>query len=261
MANGFKKMVGAKWFQRTSAVALGLVLLAVVVSIVLAFVAPADKTPTAQDPTTTAPTQKAPSASGVSDSPTADGKCNVPAGDMSFEPKMPADLKWEASKGFTWPASASIGPTKSQGPAGSCYARSPLGAALFVTNVYNRINTADTAEESVDVLIAYASSAAQKSNLSAQRSEASKASPEDLEVARNQLLSAGASNVGFVVDRFDGEQATVAVVLRVAQTNTGYVRAMTLNLVWSQGDWKISDTTTSSAGVVTADGFVPWRQK
>lgn len=226
MANAVKKMFGAKWFQRTSAVALVLVLLAVVVSIVLAFVAPANKTPTAQPQTSTEPTQGTPSAT-ASGAPTAGGKCNVPAGDMSFEPKMPADLKWVADKGFTWPVSATVGPTKTEGPAGSCYARSPLGAALYVTNFFNRTLTGGT--------------------------------DEGWKARRAEMLAAGTTNVGFVVDYFDGDKATASVVLRTTAGQTVF-KKVTLNLVWENDDWKGSEEGAPLPSSIGPEEFVPWRE-
>lgn len=261
MANGFKKLAGAKWVQRTSAVALVLVLLAVVVSIVLAFVAPANKTPTAQPQTSTEPTQESPSTTPGSEAPSAGGKCNVPAGDMSFEPKMPADLKWVADKGFTWPASATVGPTKTEGPAGSCYARSPLGAALFVTNFYNRMNAAESQDDGLQLFLNYLSSDEQKQALKDQYASAPTVSSEDLAATRDELLSRGAANAGFVVDFFDGEKATVATVLRTTSgPNAGYLRAMTLNLVWVDDDWKISSEPSAAPSSIASDQYVPWRK-
>lgn len=252
MANGFKKMVGAKWFQRTSAVALGLVLLAVVVSIVLAFVAPADKTPTAQDPTSTAPTQDA-AEPAASDTATTGEKCNVPAGDMSFEPKMPADLKWEASKGLSWPVSGSVGPTRTSGEHPTCWAKSPLGVALFTTAFINQMWTNQDVDDLADF---YVSDSPDKTHLLASLKGAKGGE------GAAEMVSKGMSNVGFVVDRFTGNEASVSVVLTTPGRATPFL-AFRFHSVWDGNDWKITKLRggpmpEEDLWAPTGNGFVRW---
>lgn len=253
MANTFKKLAGAKWFQRTSAVALVLVLLAVGVSIVLAFVAPANKTPTALPQTSTEPTQESPSATPGSDAPPSSGKCNVPAGDMSFEPKMPADLRWEASKGLSWPVSSSIGPTNTSGKYPACWAKSPLGAALFTTAFINRIWTSQDVTALADF---YVLDSPDKTHLLASLKGAQGGE------GAAKMVSQGMSNVGFVVDKFTGTEASVSVVLTTPGRATPFL-AFRFHSVWNGNDWKITKLRggpmpEEDLWAPTANGFLRW---
>lgn len=241
MLNPIKRTWNSKGAGITAAVVLALVLLAVIVAIVLSFVAPAN------------PEAQAPQESPALPSPTAEptkgvGTCNVPAGETSLRPKIPTDLRWEASQGLTWPVSASAGPTKTRGGYPACFARSPLGAALFGTTLTYRMWTGPVSQV-VDV---YAIDSPGKKIL--QKSPSGVA---------QKVSEQGWTSAGFTVDSFTPEEAQITVVLSTPNSQTGYT-GFPYTVVWKDGDWrlKVLDSGATLAGSPSAPvkgQFVEWK--
>jgi hypothetical protein len=241
MANMIKRAWNSKGAGVTAAVVLALVLLVVIVAIVLSFVSPAK--PGAQAP------QESPAVQSPSAEPTTDnGKCNVPPGDSSLRPKIPADLRWEAAKGLTWPVSASVGPTKAQDGFPACFARSPLGAALFGTTLTYQMWTED-----VSPVV----------NFYAIDSPGKKILQESPSGVAQKVSEQGWTAAGFMVDSFTSDEAQVTVVLSTPTSQTGYT-GFPYTVVWKDGDWhlKVLDSGATWAGAPSAPvkgQFVEWR--
>lgn len=245
MANMIKRAWNSKGAGVTAAVVLALVLLVVIVAIALSFVAPTK--PGAQAPQESAAVQS-PSAVPTKDN----GNCNVPAGDTSLRPKIPADLRWEAAQGLTWPVSASVGPTKTRDGFPVCFARSPLGAALFGVTV---MNEQYKGHSPVDLLKFYvADSPGKEVGLKQGGSGGSAA----------ETAAAGITPAGFITDSFTPDEAQVTLVLASPGTESGYT-GLPFTFVWVDGDWrlKVLDSGKPFAGTVSAPvkgQFVEWRK-
>lgn len=177
--------------------------------------------------------------------------CNVRTGDTSSKPALPGDLRWEAAKGWTWPVSATYGPTQHRNGLGVCFARSPLGAALAMATIYGAGATQDQRE----VTQLYVSDSAGKTAALAKATS----SPS----GESSSSSAGPITFsGFITDSFTPDEAHITMVFATSKSSTGYV-GLPSTLQWVDGDWKVQvlDDGTGFAGNPTtpAEGsFVSW---
>lgn len=245
MLNLIKRSWNSKAVGVSAAVVLVLALGAVILAIVLSFTAPVKPNPAAPQPGEAAPIQTT--------APTADtGACNVPAGDTSLRPKLPADLRWAAAQGLTWPVSATVGPTKSKDGFPVCFARSPLGAALMGTSFINSIWQGQPARSVVDFYVADGPGKQILLSKSTGSGDPKK------------IASDGITPAGFLVDAFTPDEAHVTVVATAPGTQSGYA-GFPLTMIWSNGDWRIKvlDTGDGWAGSLSSPvkgQFVEWRQ-
>lgn len=246
MANPIKRAWSSKTTGVAAAAVLVLVLLVVIVALVLSFTAPAKES--TQPPERTASAPASPAASSAQ--PSADTGCNVPAGDTSLRPKLPADLGWASLNGLSWPVSHTVGPTKTQDTYPVCFARSPLGAALSGTNFLYQSWAGDL-RAATDF---YAIDSPGKAALKAMpRTDNAK-----------KLSDAGWTAAGFMVDAFTPSEAQVSVVFSTPGSQTGYT-GFPLTLDWVDGDWRIKvlDSGSLWAGSPSTPvkgQFVEWRQ-
>lgn len=242
MMNMLKRAWSSKATAWTSAVVLALVLSVVVVSIVLSFVAPVKPGDPAPQNTQAAPAP----------TPTADdGQCKVPAGDTSLRPQLPADLRWEAAQGITWPVSASVGPTKTRDGFSVCFARSPLGAAMFGVTVTNEQYRGHAP---LELLRFYTADSPGKEVGLKQGSTGATAA---------EMAAAGITPAGFITDSFTLDEAHITLVLTSPKSSTGYM-GLPYTFVWVNGDWrlKVLDSGNLFAGSPSSPvkgQFVEWR--
>lgn len=246
MANLIKRAWDSKATGITAAAILVLVLIVVIVAFVLSFTAPAK--PGAQAPQ---PIDTPASTATTPAQPTADaGSCNVPAGDTSLRPKLPADLGWASLNGLSWPVSHTVGPTKTQNAYPVCFARSPLGAALSGTNFLYQSWAGDL-RAAADF---YVIDSPGKTTLKA-TSKTDNA---------KKLSDAGWTAAGFMVDAFTADEAQMTVVFGTPGSQTGYT-GFPLTLDWVDGDWRVKvldsgNLWTGSPSAPVKGQFVEWRQ-
>lgn len=247
MANLIKRAWNSKTTGVTAAAVLVLVLAVVIVALVLSFTAPVKEgAPSAGGPASAPPSPAASS----TQQPSGAGSCDVPAGDTSFRPRLPADLGWASLNGLSWPVSHTVGPTKTQSTYPVCFARSPLGAALSGTNFLYQSWAGDL-RAATDF---YAIDSPGKAALEAMpKTDNAK-----------KLSDAGWTAAGFMVDAFTPEEAQVNVVFSTPGSQTGYT-GFPLTLDWVDGDWRIkvldSGSLWSGAPSAPVKGqFVEWRQ-
>jgi len=228
-----------------AAVIVGAAFLAVAASVVVGVVAPVGADRAA--PSGAAHPSATPRASAAAD----DGRCRVPAGDQSSVAAAPSDIRWVAGDaGVSWPASATVGPTRTRDGFGVCFARSPLGAALAASTELH----AQWSSSPADALEFYVADGPGKRALvdAARGGESSAA----------QMRDAGVSTVGFRVNSYTKDRAVITLVFSASTTDTGYVGAP-LTVVWTGGDWRLAvlDDGNLFAGspVTPAEGqFTPW---
>lgn len=246
MINQLKEAYKSRGGGIAALVIMGIVLVVVLISVALALFAP--KNPDAAAPES--PTPPPPSSSASPSDKVQGGVCNVPAGTMSLRPEPPSDLRWEVDSGWSWPVSADLGPTKTDGKHPTCFAKSPLGASLFLTSA---LNEAWVSENNSNVVLAFYIDGQEGKEAAL----AGGSGPSGLD----QMQSAGWSNAGFRVEYFNGDEATVTTVLRSPDTETGYT-GIQMDLVWVNDDWRLESKQflqpASPGPTVEADSFVKW---
>lgn len=245
MLNLIKRAWGSKSVAISAGVILAIAVIVMVIVIVMSIVAPVksdqgDGAPTVARPvSTTAPAENT-------------DACNVPVGDVSVRPRIPADLYWETAQGITWPVSPSVGPTKTKDGYPACFARSPLGAALMGVTLTNE---QFRGHKVIDLLRFYSADSPGKSIALAQGVDPASAA---------DMASAGITPAGFITDSFTPDEAHITLVLNSPKSSTGYI-GMPYTFVWVDGDWRIKflDSGEPFAGSPSAPKkgqFVEWRK-
>lgn len=247
MVNRLKEAYNSRGGGIAALVIVGIVVVVVVISIILAFADPKDPETAPENPTVP-PTSSSPAPS----NPEKGGVCNVPAGNMSLRPESPSDLRWEVKNGWTWPVSDSLGPTKETEGHPTCFARSPLGAGLFLTSV---MNESWTDEKSVNSVLAfYMADQEGKNFIQKQESQSSDV---------KQMKASGWSNAGFRVEYFTENEATISMVLSAPNTETGYA-GIQMDLVWVNDDWRLDSkqfmTPAGASPEIEPGSFTEWAE-
>ncbi|MFS0853875.1 hypothetical protein [Microbacterium sp. 179-I 3D4 NHS] len=173
--------------------------------------------------------------------------CDAPVGE--FE-RAPDDLRWEAVDGVSWPVSDSLGPTANQDGWAVCFSRSPVGAALAATSML----FAAAEHSGVDVTEFYMIDSPGKT---AALEDARSTDTPDF-VA--DMRETGMTPVGFRVDEYTPDRASLQLVFSLPQSRTGYV-GIPITTVWTGGDWRLKvldDGTLSEVSEMTADDFAMW---
>lgn len=203
------------------------------------FVEPAKKdNPVVADPTTTASTSAPVSG------------CNVPAGDTSNKPAIPKDLKWKAANGLSWPVSDTYGPTQTKNGFGSCFAHSPLGAALAASTIIYAPFDGHSTKETYQF---YAVDSPGKTSALANGQP-----PANAET----MKSLGLTPAGFSVLEYTPDRAAIGFVMNAPNEQNKFI-SMTMTMVWEQesNDWKIKLLDDGSVGGTSkpvAGQFVTW---
>lgn len=224
-----------KTLQKGWWISLGIVAVVAILAIII-FVNPAPKNPAPiAEPTVTSTAEIV-------------SGCNVPEGDTSSKPAIPTDLRWEAAKGTTWPVSDTYGPTREKDGYGTCFARSPLGAALAMATFYGMGSSADPKKATEIYVMDSAGKTAALNEPDSPSVDSASGDP--------------VAFAGFSTDSFTPDEAQITLVIAIAKSPTGYV-GLPSTLVWVEGDWKLKilDNGQTSAGEATkpvAGQFTPW---
>ena len=174
--------------------------------------------------------------------------CKAPASDNR---KVPADLRWEATDGISWTASATAGPTRTVDGFGTCFQHSPVGAALAAVTI--NLSTVDRTQ--LDIAKFYLADSPGRDTALAQ------IEPGTYSPIKQQMEDNGMSLVGFRVEEYDKDRAAIRIVLRVPNSSTGF-RGIPVPMVWSDGDWKLKLLDDGSTGQPTDEqegSFTYWR--
>lgn len=178
--------------------------------------------------------------------------CDVPAPDPSSKPTVPADVTFKTgAAGVTWPVSKSVGPTTTIDGFDSCFARSPVGAALAAQSaIYSQYDPAHSVTDSLNHYIADSPGKAASVTLSAKTNDA------------EALRTSGMNPAGFVVDAFSQDGADLTLVFSRPDSPTGYV-GIPCSVIWVNDDWRIhvldNGELASGRGTTPSKGdFVAW---
>ncbi|QNE45449.1 hypothetical protein F1C15_15875 (plasmid) [Frigoribacterium sp. NBH87] len=220
----------------------GVLLLAVVAALVIFLVPAGDSTPDSDGTTAPRPSsspEPAPDADGIG--------CEA---EPSDDRDVPEDLRWETVDGIAWPVSDTVGPTTTEDGFSACFEHSPVGAALAgVTYVYSQLE--HSPQEVGEFYLA------ESPGRDAALSEVDANTPSLL---RDQLQDNGMTIVGYKIEEYDGDRASIRLVLRVPGSATGF-RGLPAPMQWVDGDWKVKLLDTGSTGQasdVTSGSFTYW---
>jgi hypothetical protein len=249
--------LGPGWW---AAAALMSVVVIALVGVLIA-VGTRDKPVAAGDPTT-APTPSAlpaPVGGGASTpataAPTVPGGDTRPAGcattatDQAIPGDTPKDVTWTLVAGTAVPQSSTAGPMlHSPAGVGYCYARTPVGAVLAVSNLGHATGDAQMVQN--DEL--------KYSVVPGPLADEIAVKPA---VASGPAATTGTQLAGFRIIGYTPDSASIALAFSVS--TPGRFGVITATMQWNQGDWRAvvqpGPTVTSTATVATSlDTFVPW---
>lgn len=160
----------------------------------------------------------------IDDGATYESACGLSGGRTDVPTEAPGDITWENTDGWYLPISAAHGPgDRSDTGPWSCYAQTPAGAVLAAYSIPIRLSTAEDFEAVVDEQVAPG-------------------------LGQTALLEDGLPPaqqgqslvpLGFTVDRYTNEEATVSFFLR--QSDTEYTCAATVEWFGADegGDWRL----------------------
>ncbi|TCI96376.1 hypothetical protein [Aeromicrobium sp. IC_218] len=192
--------------------------------------------PTTEPTTAPSPTDPAPT-----DGESYESACGLRGGSLQMPTQEPADLKWERADGWAFPVSPSAGPGRrpADGP-WSCFARTPMGAALAAYTIGFRLAVVEDFEAAVRQQVAPG-------------------------VGQQALLQLGqepaedtVDTKGFVIESYSPDAAVVSYLL----VQQGRNFTCSTEVQWRDGDWvlrALADGSTSSGCIEsTPTRYVPW---
>jgi hypothetical protein len=220
------------------------VLGAAIIAALTIFFLPSDNstdTPDAADTAAPAPASSTPTAGagGIG--------CEAPPSDHR---EVPDDLRWEAANGVTWPVSDTVGPTKTENGFSACFEHSPIGAALAAT----AMTFSTTEQTQLDTFKFYLADSPGRDVALASTS------PGTYSSIKEQIQDNGLALVGFKIEEYDSDRASVRLVLRVPGSPTGF-RGVPSPMVWVDGDWKLKPLDDGTTGQPSDEGssdFTNW---
>ena len=245
--------LGAGWWA-----AAGLMAVVIVALVgVLIVIGTRDTTPVAAGPAPAAPSAlPAPPGASTGSATTAPSGDNRPAGcattatDQTIPGDTPKSITWALIAGFAVPQSSTAGPML-HSPAGVsyCYARTPVGVVLAVSNLGRAVgNAAALQDDSLKYSIVPGPLADQLA-----------AKPA---VTSDPAALAGMQYAGFRIISYTPDSASVAIALSSA-AKPGTFLVVTAAMEWNQGDWRVvvqpGPTVLATATSTTSlASFVPW---
>jgi len=180
--------------------------------------------------------------------------CALDASDTDTPKSAPADLQWAAENGNTWPVSASAGPALTDSHVPSCFARTPMGAAMAAVNLLQVPRIMDPATGEATMRNGYLDGPGRDILLEqiSPTGELGQVPVEDRAWGRSE---------GFRVVVWTEDRATITLVENWPQRSQ--FTGTNVNLHWIDGDWKIAllqDGYTShpSNFTITPGSYIPW---
>jgi hypothetical protein len=192
------------------------------------------------------PTAAQPSATSSSDARNA---CGLTDTDQTAPTSTPPDITWQLWQGVAVPTSSTAGPGKTDGAIAGCYAHTPLGALLAVSQIGPRLGVANRTQ-AMDIL---KQQAMPGPGVDKDLSLISSGAPIGDDSASGQLA-------GFQFVSYTPDSATINLVDKMPN---GTFNTATFAARWTGEDWKIviqDDGTDSSSvsQVSSLSGYVPW---
>jgi hypothetical protein len=227
-----------------SAALIGLIVVAGIIVVVLRLAGGGDDTEADGDNRTTASPTASPSP-GASEGTSS--TCGLPTGSQEIPTSAP-ETEWYLNGTIVAPKGAAYGPKDDGGGIHSCFAQSPVGAVFAAANA-----AADVANRDVDKRKFLETRAARTAGYEQALATVDSTPPSD---------GGGIQFSGFRVDASSDAAATVQLVVSSSEGPTaGQFVAITYNLQWVDGDWRVViplDGVPVSASITSLDGYIPW---
>ena len=202
---------------------------------------PAPPTSTSTEPTSAAPTSEPPEAVGGA------SVCGLPGEVLEGTLTTAPAAEWEYQGTTAYPTSSEFGPgDTSAGGVRFCFERSPEGALFAAANSLVQGSDPSIAEEWLQYIVAEGP-------------------------FRDQLLADVGSGttgegtrlaiVGFRVLAYDGETARIDLAVRGTSQGQTITLSGVYELVWQEGDWKISADVAQPLNMATIPdtaGYIAW---
>lgn len=169
--------------------------------------------------------------------------CGLPAGDQTIPTTAPGST-WELVGTMAIPTDPKVGPGTTTEGIHTCYAHSPTGALFAAVSVM-----AETRTSPVEAM-----------TLRAAPSEIRDATLEAIAGSDAPAPQDTTQQVaGFKVIAYNDQSATIVLALKDTSAGGGGMAAVTMSMLWIDGDWYWSLPTSNSTEVVSnLTGFVLW---
>ncbi|RRD47668.1 hypothetical protein [Arachnia propionica] len=248
----------SKWMVSSMVIVAAIVALAVfvIVSNLGARTEPAANTPTTTTPASATSLAGEPTTSTPPTQSSADGGasfCGLTAVEMNGTLTEAPAATWEVLGTTYVPSVDGHGPGKIDDDGyRHCYARTPTGALLAITNYEAIPQLQSDALNEKFIRTGIAPGPGRDAAL------------EKLKHATNEPSESGErqtfQTIGFRILSYDGNSALVETVSR---SNRGYKMAWAAHLIWAEGDWKLvpsdeGEDLTEPTIISTLDGYTPW---
>ncbi|MEU2717798.1 hypothetical protein [Streptomyces sp. NPDC007205] len=226
-----------------SAVFLGLVVI-LAVAVIATKGSDRNDTPAATGPGSST----GPAVTPASSPATTGNACGLSDTNQTPPTSTPKDVTWQLVKGDALPTSPSAGPGKVDGPVARCYAHTPLGALIAVSQIGGRIGVGSNA----DVIKILKAQAVPGPGVD-----------HGLKVLAGSEIGDGKVDGQLAGFQFASYTPDTAVINLVGHMNNGSYNVATFTVKWLDGDWKIQlqDTGADSSNVsqvTSTAGYVPW---
>jgi len=170
--------------------------------------------------------------------------------DPQYLTAAPAEVNFQVVHGLQLPFSPVDGPLRVDGPVAAGYSHTPQGAALAAVQLVARLLYAPGYKQVLEQQTVFASPL--QSQFLASRDSQQQSSDRDVETAV-------ARTVGFKVDSFRPDQATIEIAFPNVNGAPGTYVTGPDTLIWSGGDWKIADNSNSPSTTVNSlPGYTTW---
>lgn len=200
----------------------------------------------ASPPPTTPPIATPTSSASTSNDP-ASSVCGLPAGAEGGTLDVPPPVTWAFQGSTAYPQSPEFGAAKTASEGFRyCFQHSPAGAVVMAANAL--VQGSDPKTGAAWAKYALADGPYRESLLG------QLAGPTGAEGTRMKIA-------GFRVLSYDGTSARVDLGVRVSSQNQNLMISGIYELIWHDGDWKISadvDRPLDTASIPDLNGYIPW---
>ncbi len=170
--------------------------------------------------------------------------------DPQYLTAAPAGVNFQVVHGLQLPFSPVDGPLRIDGPIAAGYSHTPQGATLAAVQLEFRLGYAPGYERVLDDQSVMGPSVRQQ--LLTYRNSRPQSSDADLE----RMI---ARSVGFKVDSYTQDRATIEVAFPNVNGAPGTYLTGPISVIWSGGDWKLADNSSApSIPVNNLSGFTTW---
>lgn len=173
--------------------------------------------------------------------------CRTDDADQAVPSTTPPDVTYQNVGAMLVPVSASAGPTHRNGPAWSCYAHTPMGAAIAAHVIAAQLATRDWRQVLNASVVDDAGRAA--FIRASEHQTFHPLSPDEV-----------VQPTGWQIVNYSPDQATVQTL---SANGDGTWRVGTYTVRWDHGDWRLVMTNAGAPGpdpqtVASSAGFVRW---